>query len=221
MLAMEGLSRPHNAVLELLSKGDLLARGCYRWRKYESGDFFQFEGTHAAIKPKQWQTLADLLAEEQRQYAGVGFPESEVDLAHLGLNKCEIYVWEHGQNRFSTAFIPPGTDLFEPGYYEEWFSAWEIDVSPRFLDDNYQVDETTLIADQSNKGGRPPVADWEAAALEMAGRYYRGDFKPKTIADVVRELAKWLGDQDKHPSDSVLRDHAKPIFEAFRAWESE
>jgi len=72
-----------------------------------------------------------------------------------------------------------------------------------------------------NKGGRPPAADWELAALEISGRYYRGDFKPQTIADVGRELALWLSNQDSHPSDSVVRIHAKRIFDAFQAWEQE
>ncbi len=78
-----------------------------------------------------------------------------------------------------------------------------------------------LTAPTTNKGGRPPAADWELAALEIAGRYYLGDFKPQTIADVRRELSSWLGHQDLHPSDSVVRVHAKRIFDAFQAWECE
>ena len=78
-----------------------------------------------------------------------------------------------------------------------------------------------LFGPMANRGGRPQAADWELAALEISGRYYRGDFKPQTIADVGRELASWLGDQDLHLSDSVVRIHAKRIFDAFEAWECE
>lgn len=70
-----------------------------------------------------------------------------------------------------------------------------------------------------NKGGRPPAADWEAAALEMAGLYYRGSLKPERIADVKNRLASWLSDQDSEPSPSVLHQHAKRMFDAFCAWE--
>ncbi len=70
-----------------------------------------------------------------------------------------------------------------------------------------------------DRGGRPPAANWELAALELAGRYYKGDFKPSSKADVQRELAAYLAESDIHPSASTLGNHAKPIFEAFQEWD--
>ena len=220
-LAMDGLPRPQNAVLRLLCQGDLIATGTYYWRKYEFGEVYQLEESDALIKRNRWQTLADLIADKKRMVAERKFHNKEVDLIRLGLNNCDIFQWDHSQNSFRTAVVPDDALPIDSNYFEEWYSACYICVMPRELPNTKEYDDSIPDVNPINKGGRPPIADWEAAALEMAGRYYKGDFKPKTVADVVRELAAWLGEQNKHPSDSVLRDHAKPIFEAFQAWESE
>jgi hypothetical protein len=74
--------------------------------------------------------------------------------------------------------------------------------------------------DESNGGGRPHALDWEVAALEMAGRYYCGDLKPNSIADVIRAIQQWAKLPDGGPPDPTVRPHAKRIFEAFKAWEA-
>jgi len=222
-LAMEGVVRPDAAVLTLLSRGELIAHGSYSWRKYQYGKFYQLEGVNEILKPWRWQGLADLIEEEKRELAGQGWPLFEVDLDKLNMRDCPVYEWQFDDNRFCTAVCPPDTETHAPTYVEEWYSAWDIEVWPRDWDaaeEDYQPEQET-VAQSANKGGRPPAADWEAAALEIAGRYYRGDFKPQTIADVGRELGSWLGDQDLYPSDSIIRVHAKRIFEAFQAWEVE
>lgn len=73
----------------------------------------------------------------------------------------------------------------------------------------------------SSTGGRPAVADWESAAIEMARRFYVGDLKPSKVGDVQRVLTEWLAAQDVHPSPTTLRDHAKRYFDAFLTWESD
>lgn len=222
-LAMEGVVRPDAAVLTLLCRGELVARGSYSWKKFQHGKFYQLEGVNEILKPLRWQGLAGLIEEERRELAGQGWPFLEVDLDKLNMRDCPVYEWKFDDNRFCTAVCPPDTEIHAPNYVEEWYSAWDIEVWPpdwdAAEDDHYPEPET--VPQSANKGGRPPAADWEAAALEIAGRYYRGDFKPQTIADVGRELGSWLGNQNLYPSDSIIRVHAKRIFEAFQAWEVE
>ncbi len=222
-LALEGLVRPAEAVLALLCSGNLVARGDYTWRKFQHGQFYQLEGVNEPLKPLRWKALANLIADELGELEGQGWPISEVNLERLGMTECPVYQWEFGDNRFCTSICPPETETWAPSYLEEWYSAWNIEVWPNDLKPIFKEDEPEAAAppNSSNKGGRPPAADWELAALEIAGRYYRGDFKPKTIADVGRALASWLGDQDLHPSDSVVRIHAKRIFDAFQTWEND
>ena len=224
-LALEGLASPANVVLTLLCRGDLIARGDFTWRKFQHGQFYQLEGVNEILKPLRWQALADLIADELRELDDQGWPISEVNLERLEMRECPVYQWEFGDNRFCTTLCPPDTETWAPTYLEEWYSAWNIDVWPNDLEplvwDDEPEPETPPATTNANKGGRPPAADWELAALEIAGRYYRGDFKPTTIADVGRALTSWLGDQDLHPSDSVVRIHAKRIFNAFQAWEQD
>lgn len=220
-LALEGMARPDEAVLTLLCRGELVARGHYHWRKYQHGNFYQLEGVNEILKPLRWQKLADLMADELQALARRDWPDVTVNLERLALNECPIYKWNFSDNGFCTAICPPDTETHAPSYVEEWFSAWDIDIWPNEPEPAVRADDpgSRSVAPNSNKGGRPPAADWEAAALELAGRYYRGDFKPQTIADVGRQLASWLSDQDLYLSDSVVRVHAKRIFDAFQAWE--
>ncbi|WP_285710474.1 hypothetical protein [Erythrobacter oryzae] len=83
-----------------------------------------------------------------------------------------------------------------------------------------EADEVRPNVPKASKGGRPTATDWEAAALEMARRYYLGDLKPETPGDVQKQLTAWLAAQDVHPSPSTLHDHAKRYFNAFAAWEA-
>ncbi|MDF8332015.1 hypothetical protein [Novosphingobium cyanobacteriorum] len=222
-LAMDGAASPKSAILALLSRGDLLAEGSFRWRKYQGGEFYYLEEGAALIRANRWQTLQKLIADEWLFLSNDEWPDSQITLEKLEIRETEPYDWQPGQNQFSTALCPPDKSAWDSGYYEEWFSAWDISIWPLFVREDHPEPETepTEPAITKAKGGRPPAADWELAALEIAGHYYRGDFKPKNIADVGRELASWLGNQDLHPSDSVIRIHAKRIFEAFEAWEHE
>lgn len=221
-LAMEGIRRPQDAILALLCQGALTARGDYRWRKYQDSDNFQNEVLCDQIKPIHWQQLAASIQEGQRGSGWGSTVETTLQLRELKIADCLAHEWEFGSCRFSYAVVTDKLDPWDDDYMEEWFSAWGIDVWPNNLEsiiwDDEPEPETAPSTVNTNKGGRPPAADWELAALEIAGRYYRGDFKPQTIADVGRELASWLGDQDLHPSDSVVRIHAKRIFEAFQTW---
>jgi hypothetical protein len=84
-----------------------------------------------------------------------------------------------------------------------------------------EVSPAKVEGPASPKGGRPTAADWEAAALEMARRFYVGDLKPHKIADVQRQLTDWLASNDVHPGPTASREHAKRYFDAFLTWESE
>lgn len=222
-LAMQGVRKPQNAILTLLCQGNLIARGNYRWQKYQDFEHFQNEVQCEPIMVQHWQNLATSIQESKRGPDKSVTIQTTLQLSELGIKDCLSHEWEYGSCRFSYAVVTDKLSPWSDDYMEEWFSAWDIDVWPNDLepiiwDDDPQPE---TVAPNPNKGGRPPAADWEAAVLEIAGHYYRGDFKPQTIADVGRELVSWLGKQDLHPSDSVVRIHAKRIFVAFQAWERE
>lgn len=224
-LAMEGVRRPQDVILTLLCQGALVARGDYRWRKFQDFDHFQTEVQCEPIKPRHWQQLANSIQAGKRGSGWGSATETTLQLSELGIADCLAHEWEYGSCRFSYALVTAKVDPWDDDYMEEWFSAWAIEVWPNDLEPIALDDEPELEnvppTPNPNKGGRPPAADWEMAALELAGRHYRGDFKPQTIAEVCRELATWLGNQDLHPSDSVVRIHAKRIFDAFQAWDQD
>lgn len=222
-LALEGLTGPDEAVLNLLCRGDLVARGCYRWRRYQSGNFYQLEGVNEILKPLRWQHLAGLISDEWEQLAGPGWPDAVVNLEKLNMTKCPIYEWEFSDNRFATATCAKNMFVEERGYFEEWFSAWELEVwpndtEPDTLDDDHEPEPARLGV---NKGGRPTAANWEAAALEFAGRYYKGDFKPTDASEVAKALTEWLAAQNRYPANSTIQHHASVIFAALQSWEQD
>ena len=75
-------------------------------------------------------------------------------------------------------------------------------------------DIATPSQSQISKGGRLPVADWEAAMVEMARALYSGDLKPKTQADIERAIADYLSKKEKNASESTIREHARPLWQA-------
>jgi len=225
-LAMDGQPRPQAAILTLLCSGDLAAQGDQNWRKYQWNEEFQFSENEARISEKRWQILREIMDDERQKLIDDEWPLPFVKLAKLGIPECPIYEWDFNQNRFSTASFRLEKSTYDPEYLEESYSAQCVYIWPKFIAKEHNANSENIevsraIETQVHRGGRPPIADWEAAALEMAGRYYRGDLKPGTIADVSRELASWLAERDIHPSDSTLRPHAKSIFDAFQVWEQE
>lgn len=224
-LAMEGIRRPQDAILTLLCQGALNARGDYKWCKFQDFDQFRIEVHDDPIKPLHWQKLLASIQEGNRD-SGLGSAiGTTLQLPELEIADCPAHKWEYGSCRFSYASVTDKIGLWNRDYMEEWFSAWDIDIWPQNLEPiihkSEPEPETALPMATANKGGRPTAADWELAALEIAGRYYRGDIKPQSVADVGRELASWLGDQDLHPSDSTVHSHAKIIFNAIQSWEED
>lgn len=216
-LAMEGLSEPQTAVLALLCNGELIARGDYRWRMYQRGNFYQLEGIKQILKPLRWKGIADLIADEMRQLAGNDWPSPTVDLDRLGMKECRVFEWEFGDNRFSTAICSPETETFAPTYLEEWFSASEIDVWPLAVDSEFSDPEPEPALPAPKKGGAPRKWDWDGAMLHLvalahhgANGLFRPDGSDPNQSDIARHLRAWFLDTcGNSPEDSQLRGYGK------------
>jgi len=218
-LALNGHRRASNSVLSLLSDGEIRAGGFYKWQGFLA-EHNQIEG-YGEIPARRWQALQAGLAMPRDQVGAV--PKVDLELissVYGGSGELPVAKWDWRQSRFSTANVTG--NIFSHDYSEEWFSAWEIEISPPGF--NTETDTSISLpspAIEVNAGGRPTALDWEAAALEMAGRYYRGDFKPSSIADVIAEIQKWAERVDGGPNENTVRPHAKRIFEAFKTWETD
>lgn len=218
-LALEGDSKPADTILKLLAAGKLTADAIWRWRAYVRFEHYQ-KDVQTVIPTQRWQSLLQIKTEMESTPFEVSY-DPNVNLIELGMGETEQFTWEWRNSRFSYAVASEGD---WPVNSEEWFSAEEIELLPpepgtAFLTGAQTVSPALTI--ESNGGGRPTALDWEAAALEMAGRYYRGDLKPETIADVIRAIQEWAGGANGGPTDSTVRPHAKQIFEAFKSWETD
>lgn len=74
----------------------------------------------------------------------------------------------------------------------------------------------SLPSEKLSKGGRPPIADWEAAMVEVARALYLGDLKPNTQADIEKAIAEYLSGKGKDPSESTIREHARPLWNGIK-----
>lgn len=210
-LAMGGQPRPQSAVLTLLCQGDLISTGDYKWRKYQWGNHFYLEETNANLDQKQWRNLANSIADEQRQFEEEEWPSKFVDLDKLSLKKCAVYEWAFGDNRFTTASCPPDTSSYDPAYFEEWFSAWDIEVWPRVIDGAYPEIESADL-----KSGRPAAYDWLEATNAIWAKLYGNELKPISQADIERALIQHLRKGDAEPGQSTVRPFAKAIWKKFQ-----
>ena len=216
-LALGGRRDAPAEALHRLCEGQWIAQGEWRWWAC-AGEVYESEG-QGVIPVERWKCLSDGI---DRGFEGAPLPTfSNGYFFAAELPHYEIGRWSWRQNRFEYAL------LSEPDR-EDCFCVQDIYVcvSPPVattlpLEPALASARPSRASSAVNKGGRPPVADWEAAALEMAGRYYRGELKPATVADVVRALQEWATESGNDLADATAKPHAKRIFDAFRAWEAD
>ncbi|GAA5048328.1 hypothetical protein GCM10023208_05430 [Erythrobacter westpacificensis] len=167
-LAMEGIERPQNVLIELLRDGELVAEGDYRWRKYQWGRHYSVEEVNSPIKKRQWENLANLLEAERQELKMGGFLLDSVELTNLGEASSYPYECEFEFGRFSLSLCPPDTPDTDRAYYEESFSAWDVQVRPANLDFEMEDSEEESASSRTSRGGRPPAKWWPEFAEELA-----------------------------------------------------
>lgn len=221
-LAMEGQPSPHSAVLGMLCRGDLIAIGNYKWKKYQWGNYFQHEDYSAQLSVKQWQTLHDLIEEEQRELAGHGWPFIGVDLEKLKMEDCSTYEWAFGDNRFSIALCPPDTPLHDSTYFEEWFSAWSIEVRLRHIESpDLEEEQPTRDALDAPTVGRPLAAWWPDFVAELVA-YTVEVGLPEGIghqgqSEVIKDVCSRLQARGKEePSRSQIQEAVNAVLRRMR-----
>ncbi|WP_426039677.1 hypothetical protein [Brevundimonas sp. DC300-4] len=217
-LAFEGHPDPSGEMLRRLCAGEWTAFGHWSWVVW-AGDTFQ-QHRYGVIPVERWEGLNDALARGVSIEGGGKLLPNFSDESRFpkGSPWEEMASWEWRDGQFRMAL------LLGPNN-EEWFVADEIDVREQRLLSGPEDAATPPLEGPTglttNRGGRPPATDWEAAVLAIAGRYYRGDFKPGSVADIIRALQDWAVASGLELPDTTARPHARRIFEAFQAWEAD
>ena len=129
-LAMDGIPRPHDLVLHLLCNEKLIASGKFIWRKYEHGTTYSIDEYDVSIKPRHWQTLRSVIDDENAQLANGNWPLGMVDLEKLGFADCSTKRWDFQTDAMSYAVCPPDIGVYDQGYFEEYFSGYELEIRP-------------------------------------------------------------------------------------------
>jgi hypothetical protein len=153
-LAFDGVRRPENALLQLLSQGDLVAQGSYRWRKFQDLKHYQQEGG-TRISAKHWQHLADAIT-SAKVGDGDSYIEVTYQLTELALEDCLAFIWDYDRDGFSYANLTDDLETWDEDYLEEWFSAWDIEARPKFLDEldalEFSVGSAAADANEPKQG---------------------------------------------------------------------
>lgn len=77
------------------------------------------------------------------------------------------------------------------------------------------ADPQSTTAHSPHRKGRKPTYDWEAATTETWGEIFRGEFVPKTQAEIEKKLQARLSVGDNGPSESTVRPYANRIWQEF------
>ena len=147
------------------------------------------------------------------------WPDRKTVLEKLEMADCDVYDWEPGQNRFSTAICPPGVSTWDQAYFEEGFSAWDIHIWPKFVNEDIPElePEPAIPKADKGKGGAPRKWDWDGALLHLAALAHHGtnglfreDGGDPNQSDIARHLQAWFVDTFRDsPENSQLRDYGK------------
>ena len=216
-LAMCGSDSPVRTIASLLAAGKLTAMGRWRWQEYKGFEHYQSEG-NGVIPAARWALLLAL----QTQLADVHCEEPyerSVTLAHLGLGQTDKFYFDWREGCFSLATVLKGEWTSDA---EFWFSAADIQIFPPQPDTVPPTGVFTALPAPNNtslnKGGRPAIYDWEKAIAALVFKWAdNGDWQPASKADVQRELGDWFAAQGASPSDSLLKQRARWLFQEFES----
>lgn len=226
-LAFDGHPDAAGAMLSLLADGRCTANGTYQWRAYRSESYQNEETGHIPVR--HWQALQERLALPRGNDWSLPRVKFEV-LDGFGSEKeYSAAEWAWRNNLFCTA-QRSHSDFFHDGYFEEYFSAWNIEVyCPSAEIDLTKSDESSPVEDDNcspaqaslpmigHSGGRPPTYEWERAVAAIVFQWAdEGSWQPASKTDVKNKLADWFAAKDQHPSDSLLKERARWLFDEFR-----
>ncbi len=124
--------------------------------------------------------------------------------------------WDQGDfgvfwNTTATSWMA-GPDATDSSAYGVSFARMDIEA---MLPEPHAV--SILRTGHGVKRGRSPVADWEAVMIEIARALYCGDLQPRTQADVEKAIAEHLSHSGIAPSESTIREHARPLWRAIQS----
>jgi hypothetical protein len=132
----------------------------------------------------------------------------------------ELAFWQTGDIRFE---MDEFTDTlnrtsvryfgvrFEPKGIEEMIASAAPPVS-------LEPPDTPQVQPLANpsKGGRPRKEFWDDFWIEICGRIYEGDLKPKTQADLERAMIEWVENRGYEVGETTIKAAARKLFNAWK-----
>lgn len=212
-LAMEGHRDPPGAVLSLLADGRLVSTGSYRWTAHRK-TYFEREGI-GQIPIARWLDLKQAEDEPRKHF------KPKVITFHLLSDDSEPKeqprsVWNWQADRFSTNKVSGGFFL-DIDYAEDSFNAADIELRPANVDAvNPNPDNLAAGLNYRNKGGAPAKYDWAQAVAAVVFQWAdNGTWHPARQSEVKARLSDWFAEREQHPSESLLKEHARWLFAEF------
>lgn len=166
------------------------------------------------LSVSKWQALAEKLEEEERRIDAGEWDAHLVTLPKLELKDCPAFEWEPSSNRCAYAARPPDANVFGRNYYEESFSAWEIEImylpeEPTGADnfDGRSVTEAEPTNIQSNEtaNAMPPISQAELQKWWTSKSEVRDLLTQDELITLVRA---------KHPDKAISRDRVRELIGA-------
>lgn len=208
-LAFQGHEEPASAVLTLLCDGKIIGICNYHWLKYQRSTRYQFSEQMNKLSQSKWQTLAQMLQEELRMLEAGEWGSPLIDLPKLEMNGCQMVEWEPSFNRCAYAACPPDVTVFDPSYYEESLSAWEIEIMLRSElpndADTYANPQLEIEDNQTSEAGAvmPPISQSELAKWWESKSDVRDYLSQEELLTLVRA---------KYPDKAISRDRVRELI---------
>jgi hypothetical protein len=95
--------------------------------------------------------------------------------------------------------------------------SWD-DFKPWIPDSEAPIESLSAPAEEGSqaKGGRPPADWWEDLLIDLSFRYFKGDLKPKSQADIVRAMQEWITAHGCDAAESTVKLRAKKLLTAIQ-----
>jgi hypothetical protein len=202
-LAFQGHNSPISAVLRLLCEGKITAICSYRWLKYQHSVRYEISEHMEYLDKSKWQTLARMLEYEQQMLDDCEWGSPTTNLPKLELKDCEPVEWEPSLNRCAYAACPPDTSTFDPTYYEEFFSADEIEIKHVFEEPAEENFDTEYSEEQRPLNHNPHLSQAELTKWWDSKAEVRDLLSKDELLVLVRA---------KYPDKVISRDRVRDLI---------
>jgi hypothetical protein len=131
-------------------------------------------------------------------------------------NDRDINLFDNNNINFVTAVDRSFRSAATIFYYGVRFNTKELLEAIGESDRPIRIDDHTVIAAKTSKGGRPRKDWWDDLWIEICRQIYYAELIPNKQVDIKKAMLDWAAAHQHELSDSAAKTRARKLFDALQ-----